>query len=657
MRAIPWLLVLGLSTAPAAAAGQGVTAQVTGIVIDRDGGLVPGATVTITNTATSRTRELLTADGAFAFVDLLAGSYDLRIALTGFKTLVREDIPVAATERVNLTLVLDVGYQETITVRNEAPLVQTTTGARSAFISRDNIEDTTLKGRDVIGLLGLQPGVVDTNPREAPSWNLLNGLSINGGRPTGINLTYDGITNRESHGGNLSAPGLDSIAEVRLQSSNFQAEYGRSSGASITLITRSGSGAFRGSAAFYKRDAALNGNEYARVMQCRQGETHVCVAALYEFDNVAWTLGGPVLVPGSDFNRRRNRLFFFWSQDVLARTDPGALNQRRMPTARERRGDFSETRDSLNRLVHIRDPQMSGACNSASGGPACFPGNVIPATRIDATAQAFLALFPLPNASDPTGRNLYNYTFQSVTDWPRNDQVLRVDWNVGPQTTVYGRVHGGTEQRAGATNTFAFMGGWPQMDGRFETESIGFVTTLLHSLGSRTFLDVTAGVNRQDQRASAVSQAVLDANTRSRVLPGLPQFFPEANPLDLLPNATFNGSAMPGTIGLFLYERRFPYYGYATLWNLSASLTRVARAHNIKTGVFVEDVTRPSRQRSAFNGTINFSADGSNPLNTSVGFSNALLGAITSYQKADVQGPSRTASSSTSSSTPRTTGA
>ncbi len=149
-----------------------------------------------------------------------------------------------------------------------------------------------MKGRDVIGMLSLQPGVIDTNPREAPSWNLLSGLNING-RSTGINLTYDGITNRESHGGNLAAPGLDSIAEMRLQSSNFQAEYGRSSGASITLITRSGSSDFRGSAAFYKRDAALNGNEYARVMQCRQGQKDVCEPALYEFDNVAWTLGGP----------------------------------------------------------------------------------------------------------------------------------------------------------------------------------------------------------------------------------------------------------------------------------------------------------------------------------------------------------------------------
>ncbi len=93
----------------------------------------------------------------------------------------------------------------------------------------------------------------------------------------------------------------------------------------------------------------------------------------------------------------------------------------------------------------------------------------------------------------------------------------------------------------------------------------------------------------------------------------------------------------PGRSAVFQYEQRFPFYGYNRLWNVSASLTRVAGAHNIKTGVFVEDFSRPGRQRSAFNGTINFSADGSNPLNTNVGFANALVGAITSYQKSDVQ--------------------
>ena len=99
-------------------------------------------------------------------------------------------------------------------------------------------------------------------------------------------------------------------------------------------------------------------------------------------------------------------------------------------------GDFSQTFDSQGRLVFIRDPLLSGNCSATTGGPACFPGNVIPANRIDPDGQALLNLFPLPNATDPTGTNQYNYAFQTAQDWPRNDQVLRMDWNVAPEHDV-----------------------------------------------------------------------------------------------------------------------------------------------------------------------------------------------------------------------------
>ncbi len=322
-----------------------------------------------------------------------------------------------------------------MSVTSEATLVQTNGGARSGLITRENIEDIALKGRDFAGMLKILPGVVDTSAREAPGWGSMGGLTING-RSGGFNFSYDGVTNKDtgSNSGNYAAPALDSIAEVRVQASNFQAEYGRSSGATISVITRSGTKDFHGTAAFYKRDDKWNGNEFLRKQQCGLGVTAQCDPPLYDFDNTAWTLGGPVLIPGTDFNKGRNKLFFFWSQDILARTDPGTLNQRRMPTALERSGDFSQTFDAQGRLIFIRDPRISGGnCNSVSGGTGCFENNRIPASRINPTAQALLNLFPLPNATDPTGANNYNYTFQTVQDWPRNDQVLRMDWNVGPR--------------------------------------------------------------------------------------------------------------------------------------------------------------------------------------------------------------------------------
>lgn len=639
-RAAATLLLCVAVVSPEALLAQGVTAQVSGAVVDALRGVVPGVTVTLTNADTNWPREVVTgAEGRFVFVDVLPGTYSVSAMLEGFKT-VQTDLTVGSTDRVELrALVLEAGVvHDTITVvAGEADLVQTTTGARSARISQPNLEDISLKGRDAVGMLKLLTGVVDTNAREAPSWNVLSGLTINGRNALNFNFAYDGINNKDTAGGNLAAPSVDSIGEIRVQSANFQAEYGRSSGASINVITRSGSKNFRGSAAFYKRDAALNGNEYLRKQQCGQGDRLACEPPLYRFDNVAWTVSGPILLPSTQFNRPRNRLFFFWSQERLARTDPGTLNLRRMPTPQERVGDFSQTKDHQGRLLNIRDPTLSGACNpTGPAGPACFPDNIIPAHRIDPTGQAFLRLFSLPNATDPSGQ--YNYIYQMVTDWPRNDQVLRIDWNVGPRTTVYGRLQFGYENRGGAVAPFGFTGGWPQMASKFETKSVSYVTTLLHAVSPTTFLEATAGVNRGHQWASPLDQAALDANNRAKVLPGLPQFFPQANPLDLLPNATFTGGITAGgaaSIGLFQYERRFPFYGYTTLGNFSGSVTKVLKAHNIKTGIFVENSERPAQQRSAYNGTFSFNSDAGHVRNTNVGFANALLGVVTSFQQAD----------------------
>ena len=349
--------------------------------------------------------------------------------------------------------------------------VQTTNGARSGLITRENIDDIALKGRDFAGMLKLLPGVIDTRNREAPGWENMNNLSING--RTSFNFSYDGVTNKDTgqNGANYAAPALDSIAEIRVQTSNFQAEYGRSSGATITVITRSGSKDFRGSAAYYKRDKGLNGNEFLRRQQCRSGQTINCQAADYTFDNTAWTLGGPVLIPGTSFNKDRNKLFFFWSQDWLARTDPGGLNQRRMPTALEREGNFSQTRDQNNQLIFVRDPLLTGNCAANGGGPACFPNNIIPANRIDPIGKALLNVLPMPNATDPTGANQYNYTFQTVQDWPRNDQVARVDWNIAPKTTAYGRLQFGYEKRSGGVSLLGSSGGWPQMATKYEIDT------------------------------------------------------------------------------------------------------------------------------------------------------------------------------------------
>ena len=216
-----------------------------------------------------------------------------------------------------------------------------------------------------------------------------------------------------------------------------------------------------------------------------------------------------------------------------------------MPTALERQGDFSQTFDNQGRLVFIRDPLLPGNCAATTGGPACFPGNVIPADRIDPNARALLNLFPMPNAVDPTGTNQFNYVFQTEQDWPRNDQVLRIDWNVAPSTTVYGRLQFGYEKRSGGVSLLGSTGGWPQMPTKYEIDTVSYVNTLLHTFSPTLYGEFTVGVNWAHQYTSPFDDAARDANDRRLVLPGMPQFFPEANPLRIIPQATFSGG-VPG---------------------------------------------------------------------------------------------------------------
>ena len=167
--------------------------------------------MTITNAATATTRETVTGpDGTFLFPDLLAGTYDLKAGLSGFKTYEQKGIVLSSTDRVALraiTLERRRARGNRDRSRATSPLVQTSTGARSGVIERQQMEDLALKGRDFAGYLKLLPGVIDTRNREAPGWENMNNLSING--RTSFNFSYDGVTNKDTgqNGAQFRRPG------------------------------------------------------------------------------------------------------------------------------------------------------------------------------------------------------------------------------------------------------------------------------------------------------------------------------------------------------------------------------------------------------------------------------------------------------------------
>jgi hypothetical protein len=613
-----FLLFLALVCLCQSANAQGLTGQISGILIDPNGAAVPNAKIEVINEETAR---VVTAssdsDGNFVVPQLLSGTYTLVITADGFKRFEQKGIILTANDRVAVRRVaLEVGdVNQTVTVTAEAALIQTNSAERAGLISEEQIQNIALKGRDYMGLVKLLPGVVDTANREAPGWNNLVGVTVNGSRSGTLNLTLDGVSSLDtgSQLGPYLAPGLDAIGEVKVLLTNYQAEYGRSSGGTINVVIKNGTRDFHGGGFYFKRHEQFNANEFFNNLRNQPKPR-------YRFNYWGGNIGGPVIIPGTGFNKNRDKLFFFWSQEYLPRRYPTRQGTLTYPTALERAGDFSKSLDANGRLIVVRDPQ--------TGQP--FPGNIIPANRIDANGQKLLSIFPLPNFNNPA--NTFNNVFQSTVDQPRREEILRMDWNISPKTTFYARGIQNYEAFKGDFNFVLASNVWPQFPIKYQIESRGLVSTLIHSFSPTLTNEFTFGINRALQTVNPLNQEGIDRNDRVKLGLTLPQFYPAANPLRLIPNATFGGiSGAPQ----FNIEQRFPFFGTNNIWNYSDNISWIKGNHNVKAGFYFDYTTRNAARAAAFNGTFNFDRNVNNPQDTNHPFANALIGSINSYTEAN----------------------
>jgi hypothetical protein len=609
------MLAAGLGLAPLARA-QGLTGQVSGTVRDPGGRPVPGAVTTLANASTGQSRSTPTNDsGDFAFTELLPGMFDLSVTSPGFKRFEQKGIVLSSTERRELNAIsLEIGaVSETISVEATATPLQVESAERSGLVDSHEMQELSLKGRDYLGMMKLLPGVFDANnaTREAPGGSTLQGIYINGNRQGSLNLTLDGISTMDTGGGTgpYMQASIDAVAEVKVLLTNYQAEYGRSSGGTINTITKSGTRDLRGGAYYYFRNEDLNANDF---FANRSG----LARPSYRFNYPGYFLGGPVRFPGTGFNRHRNKLFFFWSQEFLPRTSPTSVTFQTFPTALERKGDFSQSLDQNGKLIAVRDPLSN----------APFPGNVVPANRISAAGQALLNLFPLPNTIDPT--HTYNYAFQSPLQQPRNDQILRTDWNISPGTQFYAR---GIKDYQAIKGGFGFSlasPSWPQLPIQYEIHAEGILGTLIHTFSPSSVIELTFGVNRGLQTVQPLASALLAANQRSSLGGSLPQFFPQANPSGVVPNATFGGVSDAPQLNI---DQRYPYFGANNVWQISSNYSLIRGSHNLKFGIYTDLSRKNFQLASNFNGLFAFDRDSNNPLDSGYAFSNALIGSVDSY--------------------------
>ena len=428
--------------------GQTVSSSLEGFVVDPADAGVPNAPVTLTNTYKKATRSATTDNtGTYRFLQVDPGTYNLTVKANGFKTLTQTGIVVAAQETHNGgKMVLSLGsVADSISVTAEVAQIQLSSSEQGSTIGTADLEDLTLKGRDLFGFMRLVPGVIDTGAqgRDVTSPNQLRGFTIQGNSTLTMNFTVDGVTDMDT-GSNSTLhyePNMDAIQELKVLTSNYQAEFGRNSGGTITVVTKNGTQDFHGTGQWSHRHEEFNANSWSNDHSLKNinGINVATPRADDRFNIETYSIGGPLFIP-KVANKDKKRLFFFWSQEFTGQFVPGSTQTTYMPTALERVGNYSQTFGNNNGLP-LATPILDPLNQNSAGVNQPFAGNIVPQSRITPLGQSLLNFFPLPNNPVLPNTSQFTNNFQVNDSAPhtRRNDVARIDTYITSKISAYAR--------------------------------------------------------------------------------------------------------------------------------------------------------------------------------------------------------------------------
>ena len=599
-------------------------ATIAGVLADSSGAAVPSASLTLTNQDTTVVVETQKSDasGNFSFQGVPApGTYSVSVQVPGFQRFEQKDIVLTAGERRSVgTLTLALGSTtESVSVEATVTPIQTDSAERSSDLDTHEIGDLLARGVNVIGLMRSLPGISGATDPNAPTSVYAGYGSINGTRWSASIPTQDGIMAGDtSNQGELQInQATDALSELHINTSNYQAEYGQSGGATINLMTKAGTKDFHGDLYVYLRNEDLNANDYFNNL-------NKVARPKYRYAIGGGSIGGPLEFPfWKTFNKAfKNRVFFFLNDQYEYAGVPGTLQEVTMPTALERAGNFSQSVTVGGALIPVKP--------SNTGAP--FAGNIIPASQISAYGQDLLSVFPLPNFTNRavTGGN-YNYVFQETPLSRINQYTYRLDFNLTNKFRMYGHMNQINQSSQGYA-----VGGPPGpawglvqafADYRMETPMINLIYSITPTLLNET----TLGVFHWDEPAGPLNTAAgwpkIQRSTYG--LQGLGQWYPAANAYDMIPAMSF--SDVPSAAA-YTYDARAPKDGASTDFTIIDNITKVVGKHTFKAGLdFYISRMWKGNPGTAFSGNFTFGHDVNNPFDTGYGYSNAVLGVFDTY--------------------------
>ena len=626
------LFALVVAMTPLAVA-QMNTGTVVGSVRDPQSSAVPGAAVSLVNASTQEVRSTVTNQlGEFVIAALGQGEYTLRVEKAGFRPVERRGLALSTSQVLSAgAIMLTVGeVAESVTVSAEATAVQTASSESSALIESKQTEMTLARGRDVMSLMQMLPGVSSstniTSMGGATGTPLPN---INGTRWMLGRISVDGQqgTDDDSGIGFVGPVSMDFIQEVKVLANNYQAEFGGNSGALINIVQKSGGTEYHGSASWFGRNEVLNANDFFN-------NRNRLAKPLYRFNTFTGSITGPIAIPKL-FTRMRQKMFFFYGHETWRVAEPASVNSVTMPTALERAGDYSQTLDVGGRQVPILDPTTGKQ----------YPGNVIPQSQINRYGQAILNLFPQPfilNRSITGGS--YNYQFQDILRRPKHLDTVKADYIVSKADHLSVRYRHWKQATVSYTGSVAFSSNWPELLFQYRKAEDGAALQYSRIISPRIVNEFTVSGRRILEGVPDIADFPL-TNVQTTSAPGMagfPQIYSAANPLNIVPSISFSGVPSAPSIG---YDTRTPI-GVGpdgkkvptgdTRFSWGDNITWTAGRHTLKAGYYYEFHLQDEGHTSpAFGGSFNFSVDKNNPGDTNYPFTNALVGNFQSYSQSN----------------------
>jgi hypothetical protein len=433
-------------------------------------------------------------------------------------------------------------------------------------------------------------------------------------------MTVDGISNLDT-GSNTSVhsmPSMDSVAEVKVLMSAYLAENGRNP-SSINVITKGGGTSYHGQASWYFRNEDLNANNYFSNAASRPRQE-------YRYNIGSYYLGGPVPKIG-----RKHNLFFFWSQEYQNQVVSYGVNEKTVPTALERKGDFSQSYNTNGSLISGPDDPLAQVGTTR----VLFPGRVIPANRINPVGQAILNMFPLPNFQDPAPNNKYNWNYYVAASEPynRRTETIRGDYQPRQSWQLYVSLSNNYDHQnvpySGGT------AGWVAGSLNLVLSPITFSQPgrlgTIHStntISPTLFNEVSFGASQNTLTYAPEFPDLVD-RTKLGIL--IPQRNAALNAGNMIPDMTFssvqnyaNPSMSDGT----------PYFNRNTIYHLIDNISKIRGKHAFKAGIYFEHTQKIQSANAPTRGSIAFGTDTNNPYYTNSSYGSALLGYFDSYSEA-----------------------